>query len=73
MKTDKTANDFMFIQTSNRNSADTIASELVQSGYVVKTNIVYKKAEFDWRRQEVDYYHIEFHKPKNPVFSKDLA
>ena len=67
MKTGLTTENCMHIRVGSRHSADTIASELVLSGYVVKYNVVYKK----YYLYEIDHYYIEFYKPNEKVTVED--
>lgn len=62
-----TVNDFQFIEVESRRSADTIASELMMNGYVVKQYAIYKKIY----PHILDYFHIEFYKPKKKIFAGD--
>ena len=63
-----TVNDFQFIEVESRHSADTIASELTISGYIVKSPVVYK----DVWPHAIAYYHLEFYKPKKkPLAGKE--
>ena len=69
MKTGLTTENFMHIRVESRQSADTIASELVMSGYVVKYNVVYR----NYYPYGADHYYIEFYKPKKKVMVEDKA
>lgn len=62
-----TVNDFQLIEVEGRHSADTIASELMISGYVVKQYAIYKKIY----PHTLDYFRIEFYKPKKKIFAGD--
>ena len=62
-----TVNDFQFIEVESRSSADTIVSELVLNGYIVKQHAVYESMY----PHHLDCFHIEFHKPKKKILAKD--